>query len=214
MKYLNKTAEAIFRKIIAMANGESYLKLDAGGFMAAIFEKLNSYTDGKLKGDVWSVAHYFEQNGDLCSDPEMTFLVGDAMILPMSFTMNGTVLERNEQSVTIEGDRVKYKPRMQKDHTAFANQWMVNIKNQQLTSIKKQAALPAPKIEPAEVGNVKLVDYSEKAVAVFGDTKPIKDDLKKIGGRFNPHLTQEGSKVPGWIFSKNKLADLKNLLSL
>jgi len=59
-----------------------------------------------------------------------------------------------------------------------------------------------------------IVDYSEKALAVFGDTKPIKDQLKALGGRFNPKLTHEGQKKAGWIFSKSKEQELKNLLTI
>jgi hypothetical protein len=83
-----------------------------------------------------------------------------------------------------------------------------------------EGSAPAPVLtikqdtQTEKIEGLELVDYSEKAVAVFGNTKPIKDELKNLGGRFNPNLTKEGSKVPGWIFSKNKLADLKNLLSL
>lgn len=47
-----------------------------------------------------------------------------------------------------------------------------------------------------------LVEYSTKAVAVFGDTKSIKDELKAMGGRFNSHLTFNGKRLAGWIFSK------------
>lgn len=49
-----------------------------------------------------------------------------------------------------------------------------------------------------------LVDYSEKCVALFGDTKPIKDDLKAMGGRFNANLRpfDDDSRVPGWVFPK------------
>ena len=53
-----------------------------------------------------------------------------------------------------------------------------------------------------------VVDYSEKAFAVIGDTKAIKDQLKKIGGRFNPRL----SCGAGWIFSKTKLAEVQRLI--
>lgn len=49
-----------------------------------------------------------------------------------------------------------------------------------------------------------LVEYSAKAVAVFGDTKSIKDELKAMGGRFNSHLTFNGKKLAGWIFSKSQ----------
>ena len=47
-----------------------------------------------------------------------------------------------------------------------------------------------------------IVDYSDKAFAVIGDTKSVKDDLKKLGGRFNGKL----SCGAGWIFS-NKMRE-------
>lgn len=56
-----------------------------------------------------------------------------------------------------------------------------------------------------EIGAFKIVDYSEKAFAVVGDTREIKDTLKQHGGRFNPSLTVDGSKCAGWIFSKKNL---------
>lgn len=49
-----------------------------------------------------------------------------------------------------------------------------------------------------------LVEYSAKAVAVFGNTKTIKDELKAMGGRFNARLTFNGQKLAGWIFPKSK----------
>jgi hypothetical protein len=59
-----------------------------------------------------------------------------------------------------------------------------------------------------------MVNYSDKALAVFGETKPIKEQLKQIGGRFNPFLNHNGSKKAGWIFSKSKEQELKKLLNL
>jgi hypothetical protein len=69
-------------------------------------------------------------------------------------------------------------------------------------------------VKEAIAGDFILVKYSEKALAVFGDTKPVKDQLKAIGGRFNPGLTHEGEKKPGWIFSCTKESELRNLLTL
>lgn len=54
-----------------------------------------------------------------------------------------------------------------------------------------------------------IVDYSEKAVAVIGDTKPLKDALKKLGGNFNSRL----SCGVGWIFSKKQEPALRKLLA-
>ena len=37
-------------------------------------------------------------------------------------------------------------------------------------------------------GDINILEYSEKAIVVFGDTKPIKDTLKSLGGRFHSVL--------------------------
>lgn len=47
--------------------------------------------------------------------------------------------------------------------------------------------------------SVYIVSYSDKAIAVFGDTKPIKDKLKSLGCRFNAYLTYQDKKQAGWI---------------
>lgn len=66
----------------------------------------------------------------------------------------------------------------------------------------------APSCAEPESVAVLVVDYSAKAIAVIGDTAPIKDDLKAMGGRFNARLTVEGQKVAGWLFSKSKESDV------
>lgn len=60
-----------------------------------------------------------------------------------------------------------------------------------------------------KAGQVQIVDYSEKAIAIIGDTKPIKDKLKELGGKFNFRL----SCGAGWIFPKTKLAIVTAALS-
>ena len=66
--------------------------------------------------------------------------------------------------------------------------------------------------EPAApaAGSLRIVDYSEKAVAVVGDTKPVKDILRKLGGRFNSRLTCGA----GWVFSKKKADEVRAALTL
>lgn len=61
-------------------------------------------------------------------------------------------------------------------------------------------------------GEIEIVDYSEKAVAVFGNTKSIKDDLKQLRGRFNPALKYNDGKRAGWVFPKSKREELESLL--
>lgn len=57
-----------------------------------------------------------------------------------------------------------------------------------------------------------LQDYSEKSVAIFGDTKTFINKMKDLGGRFNPNLTHNGEKTAGWIFSNKKKQDLINFI--
>lgn len=58
--------------------------------------------------------------------------------------------------------------------------------------------------------NIQLVDYSAKAVAIIGETKPLKDKLKSLDGRFNYRLKCGA----GWIFPKSKTEELKQAFSL
>lgn len=51
-------------------------------------------------------------------------------------------------------------------------------------------------IDEVEGRGLQLKKYSEKSFAVYGDTKSCKEDLKRLGGKFNMNL-KEG---PGWIF--------------
>lgn len=67
----------------------------------------------------------------------------------------------------------------------------------------------AKKVQPVS-GEFQMIDYSEKCVAVVGDTKAVKDQLKKMGGRFNGKLTCGA----GWVFPKSKVEQLKQLLNL
>ena len=60
-----------------------------------------------------------------------------------------------------------------------------------------------------EKSAVVIVDYSDKAFALVGETKAIKDDLKRLGGRFNSKL----SCGAGWIFSKRVLDEVKKYLA-
>ena len=61
-----------------------------------------------------------------------------------------------------------------------------------------------------EAKGVQIIDYSEKAIAIVGETRAIKETLKNLGGRFNSHL----SCGAGWIFSKTKEATLRDALNI
>jgi hypothetical protein len=93
-------------------------------------------------------------------------------------------------------------PVYQRENTIEAFSYIAG--NEDNIQIKKNDTTPPSEPKETSTGNCTLVEYSEKAVAVFGDTKAIKDELKAMGGRFNSRLTFNGKKLAGWIFPKSK----------
>lgn len=81
------------------------------------------------------------------------------------------------------------------------------------SSVKAEKVEEAKEVEAVTVEGIEVVDYSEKAVAVFGDTKAIKEQLKELGGCFNPSLNYNGEKRAGWIFSKKQADKVKELIT-
>lgn len=59
---------------------------------------------------------------------------------------------------------------------------------------------------------MQVIEYG-KAHAVIGDTKPHSSDLKDLGLKFNPALTINGVKTPGWIVFNNKLEDVTKYMN-
>lgn len=64
-------------------------------------------------------------------------------------------------------------------------------------------------LEEDEKPSCTIVNYSEKAIAVIGDTKQYREAFKAIRGSFNSRL----SCGAGWIFSKKRIEDVKAILA-
>ncbi len=58
--------------------------------------------------------------------------------------------------------------------------------------------------------NLEYHDYSEKSFAITGDTKPVKDIMKRYKGRFNAWLKCGA----GWVFSKKCEAEVREALAI
>ena len=56
--------------------------------------------------------------------------------------------------------------------------------------------------------DLKLEKYTDHSVVVYGDTRKYKEDLKKLGGKYNGNL-KNGA---GWIFPKTSDGELKNFI--
>ncbi len=132
MKKLNQKATQVFLKLIEGLNdvGNSK-KIDnaAGSFMAVHVEIIGKPDCEHITaGWIVSVAHYYEQHGDLVCDPDCTFLVTKGNVFPMTFEQGGIVYQ---VAAKFEEGKILFNQKLQAEITTFANGWMQNIKEQQ-----------------------------------------------------------------------------------
>ena len=137
MKPLNKSATRTFRAIIERLNGSDACTIDNGGsYMALHVDRLQTVE----AGTIYSLAHYFKQNGDMCCDPDMTFLVSNTGaaagrpeldgVYPLTFQQ--AIPPVYQDAVEWDGPKIQgVRLKMQADHTRFANTWLRNIRQQQ-----------------------------------------------------------------------------------
>lgn len=57
--------------------------------------------------------------------------------------------------------------------------------------------------------DLKLSKYTDKSIVVQGDTRKYKEDLKKLGGKYNSGL----KNGPGWIFPIKIESEVANFIS-
>ena len=90
------------------------------------------------------------------------------------------------------------------DYNRMIEEFSYIAGNEDNIHINNPNGTPSNNPKADDKANCTMVEYSAKAVAVFGDTKPIREELKAMGGRFNSRLTFKGEKIAGWIFPKSK----------
>jgi len=129
MKSLSKPASAVMDQLTHGLRLGDHTKIDntGGTFMAVSVENIGRTDQGAL----FSVAHYYEQNGDLMRDPEMVFLKRNGKYYPVTFQQDGS-LGFYQEAIEIRGGKViGYYPPVLQEQVSFAQMWMKNIKEQQ-----------------------------------------------------------------------------------
>lgn len=136
---LNKKATAIFKTLIdGLEPGQCRRFKADGPWMRLSIERLTERT--------YSIAHYFEQNGDLVPDPDM-----ELVYVPHMDTFYPTSIQHSfgRRLVAIELNRDEsikgVRPATQRDIASFANStWFPNIVHQRgegsLRGLKKAVA--------------------------------------------------------------------------
>lgn len=132
--------DELYGKLKTVGDQEISFKIDNNepnsGIMAVHLEKRAGWKNGRA---VFSVAHYYEQNGDLMADPLMEFLRIPAQnnepvkFIATFFQQDGLFATRRD-SVLLNPDTgvpEKYSKKASYQDRVFATQWMRNIAWQQ-----------------------------------------------------------------------------------
>ena len=130
LKVLSRAAAAVLDELVADLDVGDSRKVDRGtGFMAVHVECLHRSGLGLL----YSIAHYFESQGDLVPDPDCVFVRAATGWSPVSFqnSIAYRVAVHFHEDGTIEVDEKE-----QADLVSFCNLWMRNIQEQQGISPK------------------------------------------------------------------------------
>nr|WP_199077103.1 hypothetical protein [Pedobacter sp. ASV19] len=140
MEFLNENATIVFSKLIDSLNGQQHRKIVNAPYMPLTIERIgqNVETPWGL-ANLYSLCHYYKQNGDLMQDPEMCFFAidgrgdfkadyGKHFVAPYLY-QNAYI--GFHESVRMENHKLTtFNRKMQKEHTHFANDWLRNIQQQ------------------------------------------------------------------------------------
>lgn len=125
------------------ADGHAKIDNTGGAFMPACVQRLSETP----LGWTYSIAHYFEQNGDLCCDPDVTFLhvtrgKDSGRVFPLTFEQQGGAGARYDRAAWFDSDdHLRWYPKLQRSIALFCNTvWMENIKQQQYAGSLRRAA--------------------------------------------------------------------------
>jgi len=116
-------------KEAVISESEFYLKLKSEPFMDLVFEYKNSIPckDGSVFY-VISLAHYYEQNGDLMSDPYMEIRIHfqRRILVPMLFEQSNPPIYKEVFTTTADGKEAIYPSRL-KEQNSFLKLWLSNL---------------------------------------------------------------------------------------
>jgi hypothetical protein len=125
VKALDNKAEQVFRRLTdgLLKVGNSRRIDNSTSFMPLHVEVIGRHG----RWPIFSLAHYYEQNGDLVCDPDVTFLLAD-QVYPLTFEQGGVV---HQVAVQFKNGAIHLNEPLQAQITEFCNQWLRNVAEQQ-----------------------------------------------------------------------------------
>ncbi len=123
--HVSQKAAKVLNKITKGLNVGDSRKIDnsEGSFMAVHVERLH--------GNVYSVAHYYLQNGDMMADPDITFLKNDLGWTPLTYTQHSLGLFQVAAKIDASQAITHFSRSLSASLRSFTTNWMSNILAQQ-----------------------------------------------------------------------------------
>lgn len=135
MKSLNKNATIIIQKLLACINNPKYArtmgkyaKINNSNYSPVSVEKL---MDIPTFDTHFVISHTTVLNGDLMRDPEMEFVTKNGKYYPITYRQDYLGIMQEALIYTNDGTPIKYRQDLMRDLAEFANEWMLNIEQQQ-----------------------------------------------------------------------------------
>jgi len=132
--------EALMGRQLPHLEFDTVYRLRARGFMDLVVERLPDCQE--TDGIVLSLCHYFEQNGDLCQDPEMTVrLFPPGLLIFQQLAPSTDPALGRAEALTFQQasppiyQQIYPKPgsyykSLRRDLNSFLGQWLRNLKTQ------------------------------------------------------------------------------------
>jgi len=124
--------EVNYEKLLPLIKGMDFednchKRLKSSGFMDLVVERLGTRDINKKEAEIYSLSHYYEQNGDLMVDPDMEIAVYHDIKMAEALTYQQDNLGIYQVVYPESGKFIsKYKTELNR----FLGQWLTNIKNQ------------------------------------------------------------------------------------
>ena len=100
---------------------------DGDTFLPLVVERVGPVY-GAISGDLVSSAHYVEQNGDLCRDPDVVMLDTGGRLYPIRYRLDLLGVDNDALEYDDQGQITgRYRSKMQADIRAFCEIWARNL---------------------------------------------------------------------------------------
>lgn len=174
--------------------------------------KVNYYStikglgSGKFKWDAF-IKKFICGYGYLMDDQQSLY---DLIYMPVKERRDKILIGRERQAKRQRKQDVKaYRQELKKEKQGITSSEEEETQELSFDQDAEEIINNQVKIKPDDI---EVVDYSERAYAVFGNTYDLRNQLKEIGASYNKWLKYGNGKKPGWIIGKRKKEELEKII--